>query len=139
RRQIITDNAQYKMSGAVRPVMDIFFLLIIVEIIGALIYISYFYFSTGDLGYSVLHRTFLSVSATTNVCLDLYNNSLTHQSRTLITQIPVKCPTILAAIGYPVLLQVKDFLIRITRSFRFSLITKVSVVMHAVILVFGTI
>ena len=42
RRQIITDNAQYKMSGAVRLVMDIFFLLIIVEIIGALIYISYF-------------------------------------------------------------------------------------------------
>ncbi|HIW38107.1 MAG TPA: TrkH family potassium uptake protein [Candidatus Jeotgalicoccus stercoravium] len=139
RRQIITDNAQYKMSGAVRLVMDIFFLLIIVEIIGALIYISYFYFSTGDLGYSVLHGTFLSVSATTNGGLDLYNNSLTHQAGNLIIQIPVMCQIILGAIGYPVLIEVKEFFNRRKRSFRFSLFTKVTVVTHAALLVLGTI
>src|SRR5699024_11649449 len=77
RRQIITDNAQYKMSGAVKLVLDIITLLIAVEVAGALIFISYFYMQSGELAYAFLHRTFLSVSASTIAGLVFYSISLT--------------------------------------------------------------
>ena len=109
RRQIIADTAQYKISGAVKLVLDIITLLIAVEIAGAVIYISYFYMQSGYLAYALLHGSFLSVSATTNGGLDLYSNSLTHLEGNLFIEIPVMCQIILGAIGYPVLIELKHF------------------------------
>lgn len=137
RRQIMTDNAQYKTSGAVRLVLDIFSLLLLVEFIGAIIYITYFYNATGDFSYALLHGSFLSVSATTNGGLDLYSNSLVHQHGNLFIEIPVMCQIILGAIGYPVLIELKHFLRRRSPGFRFSLFTKVTVSTHAVLLLIG--
>lgn len=139
RRQIIADNAQYKMSGAVKLVLDIITLLIAVEIAGALIYITYFYMQSGDLAYSVLHGTFLSVSATTNGGLDLYSNSLTHLEGNLFIEIPVMCQIIIGAIGYPVLIELKHFFSKHSPGFRFSLFTKVTTSTYGILLLAGTV
>ncbi len=137
RRQIMTDNARHQTSGAVRMVLDIFSVLLLVEFIGAIIYVSYFYNATGDFAYALLHGTFLSVSATTNGGLDLYSNSLVHQSGNFIIQIPVMCQIILGAIGYPVLIEVKHYFRKKSPGFNFSLFTKVTVSTHAILLVIG--
>ena len=138
RRQIITDNAQYKMSGAVKLVLDIITLLIAVEAAGAVIYITYFYMQSGDIAYALLHGTFLSVSATTNGGLDLYSNSLTHLEGNLFIEVPVMCQIILGAIGYPVLIELKHFFSRHSPGFRFSLFTKVTVSTYGILLFLGT-
>lgn len=138
RRQIIADNAQYKMSGAVKLVLDIITLLIAVEIAGAIIYISYFYMQSGDFSYALLHGSFLSVSATTNGGLDLYSNSLTHLEGNLFIEIPVMCQIILGAIGYPVLIELKHFFSKHSPGFRFSLFTKVTASTYGILLVIGT-
>lgn len=137
RRQIIADNAQYKMSGAVKLVQDIITLLIAVEVAGALIYITYFYIETGSLSHAILHGTFLSVSATTNGGLDLYSNSLTHLEGNIFIEIPVMCQIALGAIGYPVLIELKHFFSKKSPGFRFSLFTKVAVSAYGILLVLG--
>lgn len=137
RRQIIADNAQYKVSGAVKLVLDIITLLLAVELAGAVIYITYFYIQTGSFTHSLLHGIFLSVSATTNGGLDLYSNSLTHHEGNIFIEFPVMCQIILGAIGYPVLIELKHFFSKKTPGFHFSLFTKVTVSTYAVLLVVG--
>lgn len=138
RRQIIADTNQYKISGAVKLVLEIIAVLLVVEIIGAIIYISYFFIQSNDFSYALLHGTFLSVSATTNGGLDLFKNSLTNYEGNLLIQIPVMCQIILGAVGYPVLIELKHFFSKKTTGFRFSLFTKVATSTYGILLLIGT-
>lgn len=137
RRQIITDTNQYKISGAVKLVLEIIVLLFVVEIIGGIIYISYFLMQSNDFSYALLHGSFLSVSATTNGGLDLFKNSLTGYDGNWFIQIPVMCQIILGAIGYPVLVEIKNFCSKKSPGFRFSLFTKVATSTYGILLLIG--
>src|SRR5699024_5198548 len=76
RMQIMVDTNQYKISGGVRLIIDIFILILVIEAVGALYYFFVFLTGSGDFDYALLHSIFLSISATTNGGLDLFSTSL---------------------------------------------------------------
>ena len=78
RRQIIADNAQYKMSGAVKLVQDIITLLIAVEVAGAL-YIYLFLYRDREFIACHLARNITSVSLTTVLIYTVITDSSRRQ------------------------------------------------------------
>ncbi len=138
RMQIMVDNNQTKMSGGVKLVVEIFKTLIVIELIGAFIYIIYFMAESGDIGYSLMNGIFLSVSATTNAGMALFNNSLMDYTGAYFLQFVVMLQIMLGAIGFPVLLETREYFSRRTKSFRFSLFTKVTTSTYGLLLAVGT-
>lgn len=138
RIQIMVDNNQNKVSGIVKLVIDIITLILIVEIVGAVIYFIYFMNETGNVSYSLLHGIFLSVSATSNGGLDLFSSSLIQYDHEYILQIPVMIQIFLGSIGYPVLIEVKTYVSKRHKHFKFSLFTKIAVSMYGILFLAGT-
>ena len=138
RMQIMVDNNQTKLSGVVRLVVEIFKTLIVIEIVGAFIYIIYFMAQGGDISHSLMTGIFLSVSATTNAGMDLFGNSLLDYTESYFLQFVVMLQIMLGAIGFPVLLEVRDYLSRRQKNFRFSLFTKVTTSTYGLLLAVGT-
>lgn len=138
RMQIMVDNNQHKISGVVKLAMDIFKTLILIEIIGAFIYVLFFMAQSGDVGYAILNGIFLSVSATTNGGLDIFGNSLINYTENYGLQFVVMMQIMLGAIGFPVLIEVKEFMSKRNKKFRFSLFTKVTTATYGILLVVGT-
>ena len=66
RAAIMVDNNQSAIAGGVKLVLNIVSLLFLIELIGAIIYTSVFYYLTGSFKDALLQGAFLSVSATTN-------------------------------------------------------------------------
>ncbi|SOC44873.1 TrkH family potassium uptake protein [Salinicoccus kekensis] len=139
RMQIRVDTNQYKISGGVRMVIDIIVLMLLIELAGAVYYFFVFLAETGDWNYALLHSTFLSISATTNGGLDLFSGSLTGYDTAYHLQIPVMMQIVLGSIGYPVLIEVRNFLSRRRRHFRFSLFTKVTTATYGGLFVVGAV
>lgn len=108
RMQIAVDNNQYKFSGAVKLVLEIIKVLLVIEAVGAFMYVTYFLVETNDVYYSLMHGIFLSVSATTNGGMDLFGDSLLGFEEAYILQVPVMIQIMLGAIGYPVLIEVRN-------------------------------
>ncbi|MCD2138724.1 TrkH family potassium uptake protein [Salinicoccus halitifaciens] len=138
RMQIRVDTNQYKISGGVRMVIDIIGLMLLIELVGAVYYFFVFLAETGDWNYALLHSTFLSISATTNGGLDLFSGSLTGYDTAYHLQVPVMMQIVLGSIGYPVLIEVRNFLSRRRHHFRFSLFTKVTTATYGGLFVVGT-
>lgn len=139
RAAIMVDNNQSAIAGGVKLVLNIVSLLFLIELIGAIIYSSVFYYLTGSFKEAILQGAFLSVSATTNAGFDLYHQSLIGHSTNFFITIPVMFQIVLGAIGYPVLIEVKEFFSRKNPYFRFSLFTKVTTTMYALLYVIGTV
>lgn len=128
RQLISTDQNQTHMSGLVRLMKQILTLIITIEIIGALILGTYFlkYFDTWQEAY--LQGLFASVSATTNAGFDITGQSLIPFAQDYFVQTINIVLLTLGAIGFPVLIEVKEFLKKRQTSipFRFSLYTKLT-------------
>ncbi|OFS62721.1 TrkH family potassium uptake protein [Nosocomiicoccus sp. HMSC09A07] len=139
RAAIMVDNNQSAIAGGVKLVLNIVSLLFLIELIGAIIYTSVFYYLTGSFKDALLQGTFLSVSATTNAGFDLYHQSLIGHSTNFFLTVPVMFQIVLGAIGYPVLIEVKEFFSHKNPHFRFSLFTKVTTTMYALLYVIGTV
>ncbi|OIK16652.1 Ktr system potassium uptake protein D [Bacillus sp. MUM 116] len=143
RRLIMVDNNQFALSGLVILVKEIIKMILLIELIGALILGLYFlsYFPTWKEAF--LHGLFASVSATTNAGMDITGESLSPFSGDYFVQFIIMIQIILGAIGFPVLIEIKEFLSRRkTKSgfpFRFSLFTKLTTVTYGSLLVIGTI
>ncbi len=137
RAAIMVDNSQVKMSGGVKLVLNIVQLLFVIELIGAIIYTTIFYIETGNFAKSLLDGVFLSISATTNCGFDLYEQSLIGYSNNYFIQVPVMIQIVLGAIGYPVLIEIKEYFSKKNKRFKFSLFTKVTVTMYSILFVLG--
>lgn len=137
RMQIMVDTNQYKMSGGVRMIIDIVVLILLIELLGAAYYFAVFIAETDDLNYALLHSVFLSISATTNGGLDLFLASLTGYDTAYHIQLPVMIQIVLGSIGYPVLIEVRNFLSRRRRHFRFSLFTKITASTYGALFMIG--
>ncbi|WP_411843675.1 TrkH family potassium uptake protein [Salinicoccus sp. HZC-1] len=138
RMQIMVDNNQHKISGVVRLVMDIFKTLLLIELVGAFIYVIIFMNQSGDVGYAILNGVFLSVSATTNGGMDIFGNSLLNYTENYVLQLVVTLQIILGAIGFPVLIELRNFISSRKKKFRFSLFTKVTTATYGILLAVGT-
>ncbi|MGM0836683.1 MAG: TrkH family potassium uptake protein [Bacillota bacterium] len=139
RRLMMIDQNQSNLSGIVKMIKHILILILTIEIIGAMILGTYFlsYYSTWQEAY--LHGFFASVSATTNGGFDITGESLVPFAKDYFVQFITIILIITGAIGFPVLVEVKEFIANKGGRFRFSLFTKITTITFACLITFGTV
>lgn len=141
RRLIMTDQNQTSLAGLVKLLKQILIIILLIEIIGALILGLYFlkYYSTWQEAF--LQGLFASVSATTNAGFDITGQSLIPYAKDYFVQFVNIILLTLGAIGFPVLIETKEYLFNRNeeRRFRFSLYTKLTTITFLGLLVFGTV
>ncbi len=88
-----------------------------------------------------LHGLFASISATTNAGFDITGNSLVLFANDYFVQFVTMILIILGAIGFPVWIEVKNFLMHKEENirFRFTLFTKITTTTYFILLAVGTI
>ncbi|MCA1056665.1 TrkH family potassium uptake protein [Rossellomorea aquimaris] len=140
RQLIMTDQNQTNLSGLVNLLKQILLLIIIIEIIGGITLGVYFlgYYQTWQEAF--IHGLFASVSATTNAGFDITGQSLIPFSHDYFVQFVTIILITMGAIGFPVLIETKDFLMNNKRSkHHFSLFTKITTLTFGCLLLFGTV
>ncbi|SET14323.1 potassium uptake protein, TrkH family [Oceanobacillus limi] len=141
RRLIRTDQNQSNLSGLVSLMKQILVIILLIELVGTIILGTYFYyldyFPTWQESY--LQGLFASVSATTNAGFDITGSSLIPFAKDYFVQIINIILLTLGAIGFPVLIELKDF-IKNKRSYgtQFTLYTKLTTITFFSLMVFGT-
>ncbi|MCP3762819.1 TrkH family potassium uptake protein [Domibacillus sp. A3M-37] len=139
RQLIMADQNRTDLNGLVRLMREIFLLILAIEAVGAIVLGIYFTQYYPTLGEAFLHGLFASVSATTNGGFDITGASLIPYANDYFVQFVHMVLIILGAIGFPVLIEVKDFLTyRGSRKFSFSLFTKLTVTMYVLLAAVGT-
>ncbi|AMA71550.1 potassium transporter TrkG [Aneurinibacillus thermoaerophilus] len=139
RRLIMIDQNRYNLSGLVQLMKLVLGMTLLFEAVGTLIFGLYFYFA----GYydtfyaSFYYAVFHSISTYTNAGFDLFGNSLIDYSHDYFVQSVTMLLIILGAIGFPVLVEVREYLFGGHNRFRFSLYTKITTVTFLVLLVLG--
>ncbi|WP_156290501.1 TrkH family potassium uptake protein [Oceanobacillus salinisoli] len=142
RRLIMTDQNQTSFQGMVRLIKQIIYVLLIIEMIGFLVLGTYFlqYFQTAREAY--LHGFFGTISAITNGGFDITGESLKPFSHDYFVQFINILLIIFGAIGFPVLIEVKEYIFvkkDFRRTQRFSLFTKVTSLTFFILVVVGAI
>src|SRR5690625_3556701 len=142
RRLIKTDQNQTTVAGMVQLIKQIVFLLLTIELIGFLILGTYFlkFFPSAKEAY--LHSFFGVISTISNGGFDITGNSLIPFQHDYFVQIMNMSLIVLGAIGFPVLIEVKEYLFsnrNKRKLFRFSLFTKVTTTTFLILIVGGTI
>ncbi|WP_026021711.1 TrkH family potassium uptake protein [Bacillus timonensis] len=138
RRLIMVDQNQSQLSGLVNLLKQIIIIMVGIEFFGSLILGLYFmpYFNTWQEAF--IHGVFAAVSATTNAGFDITGQSLMPYANDYFVQFITVILIILGAIGFPVLVELKDFLLNKKGRYRFSLFTKLTTVTFLSLVVFGT-
>ncbi|MDZ5470515.1 TrkH family potassium uptake protein [Bacillus sp. 31A1R] len=141
RRLIMVDHNQTNLSGLVNLIKDILKIILLIELIGTIVLGLYFLNYYPNWKDAFLHGVFASVSATTNGGFDITGESLLPFAGDYFVQLINILLITLGAIGFPVLIELKQFLFPKERegNFRFSLFTKLTTVTFASLLVIGTI
>lgn len=140
RQLIMMDQNQSTFSGLVNLMRQILFLIVIIEMIGAAILGTYFlkYYSTWQEAY--LQGLFAAVSATTNAGFDITGSSLVPYAQDYFVQFINIVLLILGAIGFPVLIEVKEYLVhRGEYPYHFSLFTKITTTTFFALVIIGAI
>ncbi|WP_078556065.1 TrkH family potassium uptake protein [Bacillus alkalicellulosilyticus] len=139
RQLIMTDQNRGTFTGLVALMKQILVLILIFEAVGTLLLGIYFlsYFPTWQEAF--LQGFFGAVSATTNAGFDITGESLIPFAQDYYVQTINMILLILGAIGFPVLIETKEFLLNKKRDthFRFSLFTKLTTVTFFSLLVIG--
>ncbi|TDL35238.1 TrkH family potassium uptake protein [Jeotgalibacillus sp. S-D1] len=138
RQLIMIDHNQYNLSGVVKLIIEIIKILLLIEAVGALLLAVYFTQFYDTIGEAFLHGVFASVSATTNGGFDITGQSLLPYANDYFVQIVNILLIILGAIGFPVLIELKQFLSNKNGAFRFSLFTKITTITFGILLAVGT-
>ncbi|UXH45650.1 TrkH family potassium uptake protein [Rossellomorea vietnamensis] len=139
RRLIMTDQNQTSLAGLVSLLKQILLLIIFIEIVGAFILGVYFlgYYPTWQQAF--IHGLFASVSATTNAGFDITGQSLIPYANDYFVQFITIILLTLGAIGFPVLIETKDYLMSKKRNkHHFSLYSKITTVTFFGLMIFGT-
>ncbi|ELK44600.1 TrkH family potassium uptake protein [Halobacillus sp. ACCC02827] len=140
RRLIMTDQNQTSFQGMVRLVKQIVLVVLIIELIGFLILGTY-YLQYYDAGEAYLQGFFGTISAMTNGGFDITGQSLVPYKDDYFVQFIHMILIISGAIGFPVLIEVKQYLLHNTdeQSISFSLFAKLTTFTFLALVVFGTI
>lgn len=142
RRLIMTDQNQTNFEGMVRLIKQIVLVLVTVELIFFIVLGTYLlkYFPTPSIAY--FHGFFGTISAITNGGFDITGNSLIPYKDDYFVQFVNMLLIIFGAIGFPVLIEIKNYLFskRDNRVFHhFSLFAKLTTLTFAILIVVGTI
>ncbi|RJS58820.1 potassium transporter TrkG [Bacillus sp. PK3_68] len=139
RQLIMADQNRTDLAGLVRLMIEIFLLILGIEAVGALILSTYFLQYYPTVSEAFLHGVFASISATTNGGFDITGSSLIVFSNDYFVQFINMILIVLGAIGFPVLVEIKDYLTyREPVKFHFSLFTKLTTTVYAILAALGT-
>jgi len=140
RKLIMVDQNQHNLSGLVKLMKLVFYMALLIEAVGTLLLMVYFRLS----GYyedwleAFVHGAFHSVSAFTNAGFDIYGDSLYGFKTDYYVQAVTMLLILFGAIGFPVLIEVREYLFGKHERFRFSLYTKMTGLMFVVLIAGGT-
>lgn len=138
RKLIMVDQNQSSLAGLYRMMKQILFLFIGMEIVGTILLSIRFYHYFKDISDSLYHGLFAAVSASTNAGFDLTGYSLIPYKGDYFIQIVIMSLIVLGAIGFPVLLECKQYLRSENKKrFRFSLFAKLTSVTFLLLVVVG--
>lgn len=137
RQLIMIDHNQNTLSGMVHLLKEIVKSLFLIEAFGAFILSIHFLHYFDIPSEAIKHGIFLAISATTNGGFDILGNSLQPFYDDYFVQFITMLLIVLGAIGFPVLIELKTFLLRKDPTFRFSLFTKITTSTYGILLVFG--
>jgi Trk-type K+ transport system membrane component len=142
RQLIMTDQNQTNYEGVVRLIKQILVVLLTVEFIAFIILGTYFltYYESPQEAY--FHGFFGTISAVTNGGFDITGQSLIPYKHDYFVQFVNMLLIIFGAIGFPVLIEIKNYLFSKKRNsmfFHFSLFTKVTTLTFAILIVVGSI
>lgn len=142
RRLIMVDQNQVSFRGAVNLMRQILVVVLSIELIGFLVLGTYYlqYFPTA--GEAYFQGLFASISATTNGGFDITGQSLIPFRHDYFVQFVHMLLIVLGAIGFPVLIEVKQYIFasKDERTFiRFSLFAKLTSITFMVLIFAGAI
>lgn len=135
-----TEQNSPTFSGIVRLIRMIFYVFVIVELFGAVVFGTYFlkYFSTWQEAY--LQGFFASVAATTNAGFDITGKSLIPFADDYFVILINIVLFIIGSLGFPVLIELIQWFRHKRRStFQFSLFTKVTTATFFILIVIGVV
>lgn len=109
----MVDQNQLNLSGIVNLMRQIMLMILIIELIGTIILGTYYlkYFPEWKEAY--LHGMFSAISATTNAGFDISGSSLVPFAHDYFVQMVHIILMTLGAIGFPVLIETKNFILTI--------------------------
>ncbi|HEY4602347.1 MAG TPA: TrkH family potassium uptake protein [Cerasibacillus sp.] len=141
RRLIMADQNQTQFSGMVRLVKQIFLVLVVIEFISFVVLGTYYlkYFPAKE---AYLHGFFSTISAISNGGFDITGDSLISYRHDYFFQFHTIILIILGAIGFPVLIEVKEYIFakkQHRQFFRFSLFTKLTTLTFFILIIVGTV
>ncbi|MBO8171184.1 MAG: TrkH family potassium uptake protein [Bacillaceae bacterium] len=141
RRLIAIDQNRYEFSGLVKLMQLVLGMAFLFEGIGTILFGTYFlYIGYADTWYEAFYYgMFHALSSYTNAGFDIFGNSLADFSHDYYVQGITMVLVILGAIGFPVLIEVREYFIRKGKNFRFSLFTKVTTFTYFFLLIAGAI
>ncbi|MFE4703929.1 TrkH family potassium uptake protein [Peribacillus simplex] len=141
RQLIMTDQNQSNLSGLVKLLIQIIQIFVVIEMIGALVLGIYFLNYFPNWQEAFLNGLFLAISATTNAGFDITGISMIPFKDDYFVQFITIILLTLGAIGFPVLIELKEFLSNKARTykFHFSLFTKLTSVTFFSLIIGGTI
>lgn len=142
RRLIMVDQNQVSFRGAVNLMRQILIVVLSIELIGFLVLGTYYlqYFPTA--GEAYFQGLFAAISATTNGGFDITGQSLIPFRHDYFVQFVHMLLIVLGAIGFPVLIEVKQYIFasKDERTFiRFSLFAKLTSITFMVLIFAGAI
>src|SRR5690625_1626171 len=142
RQLILIDQNQTSFSGLVRLMKKIIQTLVLIELIGMIILSVYFLGVYDTWQEAFLNGYFASVSATTNAGFNITGASLLPFADDLLVQIVTMVLMVLGAIGFPVLIEVQQWLYskkNNDKTFRFTTFMKLTTLTYFILLVIGAI
>ncbi|AZU63037.1 Ktr system potassium uptake protein D [Neobacillus mesonae] len=141
RQLIMIDQNQSNLAGLVQLAKRIFVIFISIEIIGGII-LGLSFLNDYDSGYTAFkHGFFAAISAATNAGFDITGESLIPFKNDYFVQAIVMLLIVFGAIGFPVLVEVYEFIVtyRTKRKFHFTLFTKLTTSTFVIITLLGAI
>lgn len=141
RRLLMQDQNQTTFSGIVDLIKQIIKVFFIVELIAIVILGTYFlrYFPSVKEAY--FHGYFSTISAMSNAGFTLTDDSYIPYSHDYFFQLIIIVLIIFGAIGFPVLIEVKQYLLKkrhLKRKYRFSLFTKLTTSTFFLLIIIGS-
>lgn len=141
RKLIMADQNRTSFAGMVGLIKQILILLLLIQAV-AFVILSIYFLKDYPLREALLQGYFATVSAISNGGFDITGNSLIPYQKDYFVQTLTMILIIVGAIGFPVLIEVKEYLFtkrEKRKDLRFSLFTKVTTVTFFILVVVGAI
>ncbi|GHH98301.1 TrkH family potassium uptake protein [Neobacillus kokaensis] len=141
RQLIMIDQNQSNLAGLVQLAKRIFVIFISIEILGGII-LGFCFLNEYNSGYTAFkHGFFAAISAATNAGFDITGESLIPFKNDYFVQTIVMLLIVFGAIGFPVIVEVYEFIVtyRTKRRFHFTLFTKLTTSTFIIITFLGAI